>query len=163
MVPGELLNTSRTSNISNISHVLPPELKGEIQDESDDFKDLVNEELKNLELAEEMEKHKEQEKMRQVAAEKAKLLWHKKKEKEKVDDEAEHKKRELLRIQAELQHLKELAIANEHKKHKEKLKQELKNEIQLKCMKEKEILEMNEIKENSTVPTSSSNVGRSPP
>ena len=45
------------------------------------------------------------------------------------------------------QRLKELAIANECKKHKEKLKQELKNEIQLKCMKEKEILEMNEIKE----------------
>ena len=40
-----------------------------------------------------------------------------------------------------------MAIANERKKHKEKLKQELKNEIQLKCMKEKEILEMNEIKE----------------
>ena len=40
-----------------------------------------------------------------------------------------------------------MAIANESKKHKEKLKQELKNEIQLKCMKEKEILEMNEIKE----------------
>ena len=40
-----------------------------------------------------------------------------------------------------------MAIANECKKHKEKLKQELKNEIQLKCMKEKEIFEMNEIKE----------------
>ena len=40
-----------------------------------------------------------------------------------------------------------MAIANEHKKRKEKLKQELKNEIQLKCQKEKEILEMNEIKE----------------
>ena len=92
MVPGELLNISHTSNISNISHILPPELQGEIQDESDDFKDLVNEELKNLKLAEEMEKHKEQEKMRQVAAEKAKLLWHKKKEKEKADAEAEHKK-----------------------------------------------------------------------
>ena len=36
-----------------------------------------------------MEKHKEQEKMRQVAAEKAKLLWHKKKEKEKAGAEAE--------------------------------------------------------------------------
>ena len=47
VVPGELLNVSRTSNISNISHILPPELQGEIQDESDDFKDLVNEELKN--------------------------------------------------------------------------------------------------------------------
>ena len=147
MVPGELLNISCTSNISNISHILPPELQGEIQDESDDFKDLVNEELKNLKLAEEMEKHKEQEKMRQVAAEKAKLLWRKTKEKGKADAEAECKKRELLRIQAEQQHLKELAIANERKKHKEKLKQELKNEIQLKCMKEKEILEMNEIKE----------------
>ena len=85
--------------------------------------------------------------MRQVAAEKAKPLWHKKKEKEKADAEAEHKKRELLRIQAEQQRLKELAIANECKKHKGKLKQELKNEIKLKCMKEKEILEMNEIKE----------------
>ena len=51
VVPGEVLNVSRTSNISNISHILPPELQGEIQDESDDFKDLVNEELKNLELA----------------------------------------------------------------------------------------------------------------
>ena len=90
MVPGELLNISGTSNISNISHILPPELQGEIQDESDDFKDLVNEELKNLELAEEMEKHKEQEKMRQVADEKSKLLWCKKKEKEKA--EAERKK-----------------------------------------------------------------------
>ena len=60
MVPGELLNVSHTSNISNISHILPPELQGEIQDESDDFKD--NEELKNSELAEEMEKHTEQKK-----------------------------------------------------------------------------------------------------
>ena len=83
VVPGELLNISYTSNISNIFHILPPELQGEIQDESDDFKDLVNEELKNLKLAEEMEKRKEQEKMRQVAAEKAKLLWRKKKGKRK--------------------------------------------------------------------------------
>ena len=89
MVPGELLDVSCTSNISNISHILPPELQGEIQDESDNFKDLVNEELKNLKLAEEMEKHKEQEKVRQLAAEKAKLLWHKKKEKEKADTEAD--------------------------------------------------------------------------
>ena len=98
VVPGELLNISHTSNISctsnisNISHILPLELQGEIQDESDNFKDLVNEELKNLKLAEEMEKHKEQEKMRQVAAEKAKLLWRKKKENEKADAEAECKK-----------------------------------------------------------------------
>ena len=84
VVPGELLNISRTSNISNISHILPPELQGEIQDESDDFKDPVNEELKNSKLAEEMEKHKEQEKMRQVAAEKAKLLWHKKRKKKQL-------------------------------------------------------------------------------
>ena len=84
VVPGELLNVSCTSKISNISHILPLELQGEIQDESDDFKDLVNEELKNLKLAEEMEKHKEQEKMRQVAAEKAKLLWHKKRKKKKL-------------------------------------------------------------------------------
>ena len=88
VVPGELLNISCTSNISNISHILPLELQGEIQDESDNLKDLVNEELKDLKLAEEMEKHKEQEKMRQVAAEKAKLLWHKKKEKEKAEAEA---------------------------------------------------------------------------
>ena len=79
MVPGEVLIVSHTSNISNISHILPLERQGEIQDESDYFKDLVNEELKNLELAEEMEKQKELEKMRQLAAEKAKLLWHKKK------------------------------------------------------------------------------------
>ena len=89
VVPGEVLNVSHTSNISNISHILPPELQGEIQDESDDFKDLVNEELKNLELAEEMEKKKEQEKMRQVAAENDKFFGIKK-EKEKVDAEAEH-------------------------------------------------------------------------
>ena len=78
VVPGELLNVSRKSNISNISHILPLELQGEIQDESDDFKDLVNEELKNLELAEEMEKHREWEKA------KAKLLWHKNRKKKRL-------------------------------------------------------------------------------
>ena len=92
VVPGELLNVTHTPNIFNISHILPLELQGEIQDESDNFKDLVNEGLKNFKLAEEMEKHKEQEKMKQVAAEKAKLLWHKTKEREKADAEAERKK-----------------------------------------------------------------------
>ena len=62
VVPGELLNVLCTSNISNISHILPLELHGEIQDESDDFKDLVNEELKNLKLAEEMENTKSRKK-----------------------------------------------------------------------------------------------------
>ena len=46
--------------IKHFQYFPHPELQGEIQSETDDFKDLVNEELKNLELAEEMEKQKEQ-------------------------------------------------------------------------------------------------------
>ena len=54
---GDTLNLSHSSNISNISILIPLEiLNQEIQGESDDFKDLVSEELKTLELAEEMEK-----------------------------------------------------------------------------------------------------------
>ena len=77
---GDALNISCSSNISNISNIIPPEiLNREIQGESDEFKDLVSEELKNLEIAEEQEKKKEQEKLRMVAQEKALLLWCKKK------------------------------------------------------------------------------------
>ena len=81
---GGTLNLSCLSNISSISNLILPEiLNQEIQGESDGFKDLVSEELKNIELAEEMEK-KEQEKMRMVAHEKAILLWHKKRKKKKL-------------------------------------------------------------------------------
>ena len=52
----------------------------ELRGESDEFKDLVTEELKNIELAEQMEKKKEIERMRQVAKEEAAKLWHQKKE-----------------------------------------------------------------------------------
>ena len=48
------LNISHSSNISNISNFIPLEiLNQEIQGESDEFKDLVSEELKNSEIAEE--------------------------------------------------------------------------------------------------------------
>ena len=51
---GDALNISHSSNISNISNIILVEiLKQEIQGESDEFKDLVSEELKNLEKAEE--------------------------------------------------------------------------------------------------------------
>ena len=80
----DALNISCSSNISNISNIIPVEiLKQEIQGESDEFKDLVSEELKNLEKAEEQEKKNEQEKLRIIAQEKALLLWCKKKGKRK--------------------------------------------------------------------------------
>ena len=78
----DALNISRSSNVFNISNIIPVEiLKQEIQGESDEFKDLVSEELKNLLKAEEQEKKKEQEKLRIIAQEKALLLWHKKRKK----------------------------------------------------------------------------------
>ena len=89
----DVLNLSHSSNVSNISNLMPPEiLNQEIDGASDAFKDMVNEELKNIELAEQMEKKKEQEKIRIAAHEKAVLLWHKKKEIEKANAEAECKK-----------------------------------------------------------------------
>ena len=42
---------------------------------------------------------------------------------------------------------KELALANECKQYQEKLKNELRTQIQLKCQKEKEMMEMKEIRE----------------
>ena len=69
----------------------------ELSGESDEFKDLVTKELKNIELAEQMEKKKEIERMRQVAKEEASKLWHKKKEMEKAKVEAEHKRLEELK------------------------------------------------------------------
>ena len=48
--------------------------------ESEEFKDLVNEELKNIEIAEQMKKKKELEKMRLVAKEEAVKLWLQKRE-----------------------------------------------------------------------------------
>ena len=45
---GDTLNLSCSSNVSNISNLIPPEiLNQEIQGENDYFKDLVSEELKN--------------------------------------------------------------------------------------------------------------------
>ena len=111
---GDALNISHSSNFSNVSHIIPVEiLNQEIQGETEEFKDLVSEELKNLEKAEEQEKKKEQEKLRIVAQEKALLLWHKKKEKEKADAIAECKRQEQLKIQAEQKCQKEIALANE--------------------------------------------------
>ena len=94
------------------------------------------EELKNLELAEEMQKMKEQEKMRMVAHKKSILLWHTKKEKEKADAEAKHKRQEQLKFQVEQKCQKELTLANECKQYQEKMKNELRTQIQLKCQKE---------------------------
>ena len=72
----DAMNISHSSNVSNI---IPEDiLNEEIQGETAEFKDLVSEEVKNLEKAEEQEKKKEQEKLRIVAQEKALLLWHKK-------------------------------------------------------------------------------------
>ena len=144
----DILNISHSSNISNISNIIPLEiLNQEIQGESDEFKDLVSQELKNLEIAEEQEKKKEQEKLRIVAQEKALLLWHKKKEKGKANAEAEHKRQEQLKIQAKQKCQKEIAFANECKQYQEKLKNELRSKIQLKCQKEKEMLAMKEIRD----------------
>ena len=49
-------------------------LTQELAGESDEFKDLINEELKNIQLAEQMKK-KELEKMRSVAKEEVATLW----------------------------------------------------------------------------------------
>ena len=54
---GDTFNISHSSNVSNISNIILAEiLNQEIQGESDDFNNLVSEELKNLEKAEEQEK-----------------------------------------------------------------------------------------------------------
>ena len=45
---GDALNISCSSNSSNISNIIPPEiLNQEIQGETDEFKDLVSDEPKN--------------------------------------------------------------------------------------------------------------------
>ena len=55
----EALNISQTSNLSNISNLVPEDIMNkELREESDQFKDLVTEELKNIELAEQMEKRR---------------------------------------------------------------------------------------------------------
>ena len=55
----EALNISQTSNLSNISNLVPEDIMNkELRGESDEFKDLVTEELKNIELAEQMEKRR---------------------------------------------------------------------------------------------------------
>ena len=75
----DVLNLLHSSNISNISNVIPPEiLNQEIEGASDEFKDMVNEELKNIELAEEMEKKERTGKIRMVVHDKVVLLRHKK-------------------------------------------------------------------------------------
>ena len=67
--------------ISNISNLVPLEiLNKELSDDTDEFKDLVNEELKNMRMQEEIKKQKEREKVRVEAKEKALRIWHKKKE-----------------------------------------------------------------------------------
>ena len=119
----------------------------EFSGESDEFKDLVTEELKNIELAKQMEKKKEIKRMRQVAKEEAAKLWHQKKEMEKAKVEAEHKRLEELKMEQERKNQKEIELANQQKQHEEKLKNELRSQIQLKCHKEKEMLEMKCIEE----------------
>ena len=48
----DTLNLSHLSNVSNISNLIPLEiLNQEIQGESDDFKDLVSEELKKFRIS----------------------------------------------------------------------------------------------------------------
>ena len=47
-------------------------------------------------------------------------------------------------MQAEQKRQKELALANEHKQYQEKLKNEPRTQIQLKCQKEKEMKEIKE-------------------
>ena len=42
---------------------------------------------------------------------------------------------------------KEIGLANQWKQHEEKLKNKLRSQIQLKCQKEKEMLEMKSIEE----------------
>ena len=66
-------------------HQTSPEiLNQKIQGERDAFKDLVSEELKNLELAEEMEKKERTAKNENGSLQKAILLWHNKRKKKKL-------------------------------------------------------------------------------
>ena len=87
---------------------------------SNEFKDLVNEELKNMELAEQMKK-KELEKMRLVARQKAEKLWHRRKEMEQAKVEAEWKKQEEIKMEHKRKRKKEIELANQWKLHEEKL------------------------------------------
>ena len=81
---------------------MPDEIMNkELVRERNEFKDLVNKELKNIELAEQMDKKKKFEKMRLVAKEEAAKLWHQKKEIEKAKLEAECKRQEQIRIEQE--------------------------------------------------------------
>ena len=146
----EALNLSHTSNLSSISDIMPEEfMTKEFAGASNEFKDLVNKELKNMELAEQMEKQKELEKMRLVAKQKAEKLWCQRKEMEQAKVEAEWKKQEEIKMEQERKKQEEIELANQWKLHEEKLKSELRSQIQLKCQKEKEMLEMNSIKEKS--------------
>ena len=56
-------------------------------------------------------------------------------------------KRKQLKIEEEMKRQKQIALANQHKQHEEKLKSELRSQIILKCQKEKEMLEMKTIQE----------------
>lgn len=68
----EALNLSHASNISNISNTESEEIMSkELSGDTSEFKELVTEELKQIEIAEQKEKQWELEKMRLVAREKA--------------------------------------------------------------------------------------------
>ena len=80
----DALNISPSTSVSNISNIIPVEiLKQEIQGESDEFKDLVSDELENLEKAEEQEKKERTGKTENHSSRKVLLLWCKKKRKRK--------------------------------------------------------------------------------
>ena len=64
----------------------------ELSGDTSEFKELVTEELKQIEIAEQKEKQWELEKMRLVAREKAAKLWHEQKEMEQGKGKAEWKK-----------------------------------------------------------------------
>ena len=66
---------------------------------------------------------------------------------EKAKLEAECKRQEQIKIEQEGKRQKEIELANQWKLHEEKLKNELRLQIQLKCQKEKEQLEMKSIEE----------------
>ena len=85
--------------------------------------------------------------MRPVAKQKTDKLWHQRKEMEQAKAEAEWKKQEEIKMEQERKRQKEIELANQQKLHEEKLKNELRLQIQLKCQKEKEMVKIKSIEE----------------